>query len=83
MTKEYVPDERTRQNPRRTTKWSGEGNLPEKEFQVMIIKMIQERMEAQSKKLQEVLNKELGKKKRTTRTEEYKNWNEKHNRRNQ
>jgi len=48
------------------------GNLPEKEFQVMIIKMIQERMEAQSKKLQEVLNKELGKK-RTTRTEEYKN----------
>ena len=82
MTKEYVPDERTRQNPRRKTKWSGVGNLPEKEFQVMIIKMIQERMEAQSKKLQEVLNKELGKK-RTTRTEEYKNWNEKHNRRNQ
>ena len=38
------------------------GNLLEKEFWVMIVKMIQElrkRMDAQSKKLQEVFNKEL------------------------
>ena len=38
------------------------GNLPKKEFRVMSIKMIQElgkRMDAQSKKLQEVFNKEL------------------------
>ena len=38
------------------------GNLPEREFRVMIVKMIQElrkRMDAQSKKLQEVFNKEL------------------------
>ena len=37
-------------------------NLPEKEFKVMIVKMIQElekKMDAQSEKLQEVLNKEL------------------------
>ena len=37
-------------------------NLPEKEFKVMIVKMIQElekKMDAQSEKLQEVFNKEL------------------------
>ena len=40
------------------------GNLPDKEFKVMIIKMIQDHakiMDAQSKKLQEVFNKELEK----------------------
>ena len=38
------------------------GNLPEKEFRVMIVKMIQnlgKRMEAQIKKIQEVFNKDL------------------------
>ena len=38
------------------------GNLPEKEFRVMIIKMIQNlgnRMEAQIKKIQEMFNKDL------------------------
>ena len=38
------------------------GNLPEKEFRVMIVKMIQNlgnRMEAQTKKIQEMFNKEL------------------------
>lgn len=38
------------------------GNLPERGFRVMIVKMIQElrkRMTAQSKQLQGVLNKEL------------------------
>ena len=38
------------------------GNLPEKEFRVMISKMIQDlrkRMEAQTEKIQEMFNKEL------------------------
>ena len=38
------------------------GSLPEKEFRVMVIKMIQDlgnRMEAQIKKIQEMLNKDL------------------------
>ena len=38
------------------------GDLPEKEFRVMIVKMIQNlgnRMEARIKKIQEVFNKEL------------------------
>ena len=38
------------------------GNLPKKDFRVMRIKMIQElrkRMEAQTKKKQEIFNKEL------------------------
>ena len=38
------------------------GNLPEKEFRVMIVKMIQDlrkRMEAQIKKIQEEFNKDL------------------------
>ena len=37
------------------------GNLPEKEFRVMIVKMIQNlgnRMQAQTKKIQEMFNKE-------------------------
>ena len=37
------------------------GNLPEKEFRVMIVKMIQDigkRMEAQTERIQEILNKE-------------------------
>ena len=38
------------------------GNRPEKEFRIMIVKMIQDlrkRMEAQTEKIQEILNKEL------------------------
>ena len=38
------------------------GNLPEKEFRIMIVKMIQDlkiRMEAKIKKMQEMLNKDL------------------------
>ena len=38
------------------------GNLPEKEFRVMIVKMIQKlrnRMEAQIEKIQEMFNKDL------------------------
>ena len=39
------------------------GNLPEKEFRVMIVKMIQNlrnRMEAQIEKIQEIFKKDLG-----------------------
>ena len=49
------------------------GNLPEKEFRVMIIKMIQDlgkRMEAQIEKIQEMFTKDL---------EELKNRDEQHN----
>ena len=38
------------------------GNLPEKEFRIMIVKMIQElgkTMEAKSEKMQEMFNKDL------------------------
>ena len=38
------------------------GNLPEKEFRIMIVKMIQDlgiRMEAKIKKMQEMCNKDL------------------------
>ena len=38
------------------------GNITEKEFRVMIVKMIQDlekRMEAQTKKIEEILNKNL------------------------
>ena len=36
------------------------GNIPEKEFRVMIVKMIQNlRMEALTKKIQEIFNKDL------------------------
>ena len=38
------------------------GNFPEKEFRVMIVKMIQDlgkRMEAKIKKMQEIVNKDL------------------------
>ena len=39
------------------------GNLPEKEFRIMIVKMIQNlriRMEAKIEKMQEMVNKDLG-----------------------
>ena len=52
------------------------GNLPEKEFKVMIVKMIQElgkRMNAQSEKLQEVFNKELENIKKQNRVKKYSN----------
>ena len=44
------------------------GNLPEKEFRVMIVKMIQDlgkRMEAQMEKIQEMFDKDLEKLKNT------------------
>ena len=54
------------------------GNLPEKEFRIMIVKMIQDlrkRMEAKIKKMQEMFSKDLEKlkKKKTNRDEQYNN----------
>ena len=61
------------------------GNLPEKEFRIMIVKMIQDlakRMEARIKNMQEIFNKDLDEL-RTNRDEQYNNCNEKYTRRNQ
>ena len=54
------------------------GNRPEKEFRIMIVKMIQElgkRMEAKIEKMQEMFNKDLEEKKnkQTNRDEQYNN----------
>ena len=50
------------------------GNLPEKEFRIMIVKIIQDlrkRMEAQTERIQEMFNKELeALKNKQTRSEE-------------
>ena len=45
------------------------GNLPEKEFRIMIVKMIQDlgkRMEAKIEKMQEIFTKDLGELKTNT-----------------
>ena len=53
------------------------GNLPEKAFRIMIVKMIQDlgkRMEAKIKKMQEMFNKDLEElNKQTKRDEQYNN----------
>ena len=49
-------------NPRRITKWGGDRHLPDKEFRLMIVKMIQDigkRMEAKIEKMQEMFTKDL------------------------
>ena len=61
------------------------GNLPEKEFRIMIVKMIQDlwkRMEAKIKKMQEMFNKDLDEL-NNKQDKQYSNWNEKYTRRNQ
>ena len=63
------------------------GNLPEKEFRLTIVKMIQDlekTMEAKIEKMQEMSNKDLEElKNKKNRDEPYKNWNENYTRRNQ
>ena len=62
------------------------GNIPEKEFRVMIVKMIQNlrnRMEAQIETIQEMFNKDLEELKNKQTDEQNNNWNEKYTRRNQ
>ena len=62
------------------------GNIQDKEFRTMIVKMIQnlrKRMEAQIGKKQEMFNKDLEELKNKQTDEPYNNWNEKYTRRNQ
>ena len=57
-TEEYIPNEGISQNPRRRTKQSGDDNLPNKEFKVMIIQIINElgrRMDEHSEKFNKKL----------------------------
>ena len=52
------------------------GNLPEKEFRIMIVKMIQDlgkRMEAKIEKMQEMFNKDLEELKNKQTDEQYNN----------
>ena len=52
------------------------GNLPEKQFQIMIVKMTQDpgkRMEAKTEKMQEMFNKHLEELKKKKHLEELKN----------
>ena len=52
------------------------GNFPEKEFRIMIVKMIQDlekRMEAKIEKMQEMFNKELEELKNKQTDEQYNN----------
>ena len=57
----YVPDEQDK-TPEKQLNEVEIGNLPEKEFRIMIVKMIQDigkRMEAKIEKMQEIFNKDL------------------------
>ena len=58
----YVPDEGTDKAPEKQLNEVEIGNLPEKEFRIMIVKMIQnlrKSMETKIKKMQETFNKDL------------------------
>ena len=58
----FVPDEEQDKTPEKLLNEVETGNLPGKEFRIMIVKMIQDlgkRMEAKIENMQEVLNKDL------------------------
>ena len=58
---EFVLDEGTDKTPEKQLNEVEIGNLPEKEFRIMIVKMIQDlgkRMEAKIEKTQEIFNKD-------------------------
>ena len=62
------------------------GNISEKEFRIMITKMIQDlrkRVEAKIEKMQETFNKDLEELKNKQTDEQDNNWNENYTRRNQ
>ena len=62
MTEKYVDMKEQDKNPQEQLNEEEIGNLPEKEFRVMTVKMIQnlrKRMKAQIEKIQEMLNKDL------------------------
>ena len=58
----YISDEGKDKTPEKQLNEVEIGNLPEKEFRIMIVKMIQDlgmRMEAKIEKMQEMFNKDL------------------------
>ena len=62
MEEKYVPDEEQDKNPQEQLSEVEIDNLPEKEFRVIIVKMIQnlgKRMEPETKKIEEMFNNEL------------------------
>ena len=60
------------------------GNLPEKEFRIMIvIQDLGKRMKAKIEKMQEMFNIDLEELKNKQTDEQYNNWNGKYTRRNQ
>lgn len=62
MKEKYTSDKEQDKNPQKLLNEEEIGNLPEKEFKVMIVKIIQDlgkRMDAQIKKLQDMFNKEM------------------------
>ena len=82
-TPKYVLDEGTRRTPEEQLSEVELGNLPEKEFRITTVKMIQDlrkRMTVQTGEIQEMFNKEiedLKKKKQANIDEQYSNGNEK------
>ena len=54
------------QNPRKTTKGSGDSNLPEKEFRIMIVKMIHD-LRKRMQRMQEMFAKNPEELSRTNR----------------
>ena len=64
---DFLPDEGTNKTPEKQSNELEIGNLPEKEFRITTVKMIQDlgkRMEAKIKKMQEMFNKDLELKKK-------------------
>ena len=81
--RDYLPNERIRQNPRKGTKQNGDKHLADKEFKVTVKKMLT-KIRRQMDELSESFNKEIENiKKQPIRTEEYHIWNEKYTRVNQ
>ena len=81
---DYVPDEGKSKTPEKQLHEVEIGNLPEKEFRIMIVKMIQDigkRMEAKLKNMQEMFNKDLKELKEQTprRSKEQTNRDEQYN----
>ena len=69
--RDYLPNERIRQNPRKGTKQNGDKHLPDKEFNVTVKKMLT-KIGRQMDELSESFNKEIENiKKEPIRTEEY------------
>ena len=82
----YVPDKVTRQNPRKTTKWSRDRQSSSKRIQNNDSEDdpgLGKRMEAKIEKIQEMFKKDIEELKNKQTDEQYNNWNENYTRRNQ